>query len=60
VLTWMTAVLSNQVAHAPADGLDARIALTLTGPGGGKWWIDEAGVLTRPTARWPRTSPPRR
>jgi hypothetical protein len=24
VLTWMTAVLSNQVAHAPVDGLDAR------------------------------------
>jgi hypothetical protein len=46
VLTWMTAVLSNQVAHAPVDGLDARIALTLTGPGGGTWWIDEAGVLT--------------
>src|SRR5215211_5867096 len=46
VLTWMTAVLSNQVAHAPVDGLDARIALTLTGPGGGTWWVDEAGVLT--------------
>jgi uncharacterized protein (TIGR03083 family) len=46
VLTWMTAVLSNQVAHAPVDGLDAHIALTLTGPGGGTWWIDEAGVLT--------------
>jgi uncharacterized protein (TIGR03083 family) len=46
VLTWMTAVLSNQIAHAPVDGLDARIALTLTGPGGGTWWIDEAGVLT--------------
>ena len=29
-----------------SDGLDARIALTLTGPGGGTWWIDEAGVLT--------------
>ncbi|WP_392757994.1 hypothetical protein [Streptomyces sp. LN590] len=23
--------------------LDARVALTLTGPGGGTWWIDEAG-----------------
>jgi hypothetical protein len=46
VLTWMTAVLSNQVAHAPVGGLDARIALTLTGSGGGAWWIDEPGVLT--------------
>ncbi|WP_327581239.1 maleylpyruvate isomerase N-terminal domain-containing protein [Nonomuraea sp. NBC_00507] len=46
VLTWMIAVLSNQVAQAPVPGLDARVALTLTGPGGGTWWIDEAGVLT--------------
>jgi uncharacterized protein (TIGR03083 family) len=46
VLTWMIAVLSNQVAQAPVAGLDARVALTLTGPGGGTWWIDEAGVLT--------------
>ena len=22
-----------------------RVALTLTGPGGGTWWIDEAGAL---------------
>ena len=40
VLTWMIAVLSNQVAQAPVAGLDARVALTLTGPGGGTWWID--------------------
>lgn len=46
VLTWMTAVLSNQVAQAPVTGLDARVALSLTGPGGGTWWIDQAGVLT--------------
>ncbi|TDO44027.1 hypothetical protein EV643_11750 [Kribbella sp. VKM Ac-2527] len=46
VLTWMIAVLSNQIAQAPIAGLDARVALTLTGPGGGTWWIDEAGVLT--------------
>ena len=45
VLTWMIAVLSNQVAQAPVAGLDARVALTLTGPGGGTWWIDQAGVL---------------
>ena len=45
VLTWMIAVLNNQVARAPVAGLDARVALTLTGPGGGTWWIDEAGVL---------------
>jgi uncharacterized protein (TIGR03083 family) len=45
VLTWMIAVLSNQVAQAPVTGLDARVALTLTGPGGGTWWIDEAGAL---------------
>ena len=45
VLTWMIAVLSNQVAQAPVAGLDARVALTLTGPGGGTWWIDEAGGL---------------
>jgi hypothetical protein len=41
----MIAVLSNQVAQAPVAGLDARVALTLTGPGGGTWWIDEAGGL---------------
>jgi hypothetical protein len=45
VLTWMIAVLSNQVAQAPVAGLDARVAPTLTGPGGGTWWIDEAGGL---------------
>jgi uncharacterized protein (TIGR03083 family) len=45
VLTWMLAVLTHQVARAPVTGLDARVALTLTGPGGGTWWIDEAGVL---------------
>jgi uncharacterized protein (TIGR03083 family) len=45
VLTWMIAVLNNQVAQTPVTGLDARVALTLTGPGGGTWWIDEAGVL---------------
>ncbi|MGI5195823.1 maleylpyruvate isomerase N-terminal domain-containing protein [Streptomyces sp. CA-288835] len=45
VLTWMIAVLSNQVAQAPVAGLDARVALTLTSPGGGTWWIDEAGGL---------------
>lgn len=45
VLTWMIAVLSNQVAQAPVARLDARVALTLTGPGGGTWWIDEAGGL---------------
>lgn len=28
--------------------LDARVALTLTGPGGGTWWIDEAGGLAPP------------
>ncbi|MGW7285102.1 maleylpyruvate isomerase N-terminal domain-containing protein [Streptomyces sp. NPDC054847] len=45
VLTWMIAVLSNQVAQAPVAGLDARVALTLTGPGGGTWWIDASGGL---------------
>ena len=45
VVTWMIAVLSNQVAKAPVAGLDARVALTLTGPGGGTWWFDEAGGL---------------
>ncbi|MFJ9098616.1 maleylpyruvate isomerase family mycothiol-dependent enzyme [Streptomyces sp. NPDC102405] len=45
VLTWMIAVLSNQVAQAPVAGLDARVALTLSGPGGGTWWFDEAGGL---------------
>ncbi|MFG2025718.1 maleylpyruvate isomerase family mycothiol-dependent enzyme [Streptomyces sp. NPDC048825] len=45
VLTWMIAVLSNQVAQAPVAGLDARVALTLTGLGGGTWWFDEAGGL---------------
>ncbi|MFE7934644.1 maleylpyruvate isomerase N-terminal domain-containing protein [Streptomyces sp. NPDC057456] len=44
-LTWMIAVLSNQVAQGPVAGLDARVALTLTGPGGGTWWFDEAGGL---------------
>lgn len=32
VLTWMTAVLSNQVARNSVPGLDGRVALTLTGP----------------------------
>lgn len=45
VVTWMIAVLSNQVAQAPIAGLDAHVALTLTGPGGGTWWFDEAGAL---------------
>jgi hypothetical protein len=45
VLTWMIAGLNNQVAQAPVTGLDDRVALTLTGPGGGTWWIDQAGVL---------------
>ncbi|MDI6105416.1 maleylpyruvate isomerase N-terminal domain-containing protein [Actinoplanes sp. NEAU-A12] len=45
VLRWMMAVLNNQVAKAPVSGLDARVSLTLTGSGGGTWWIDEAGVL---------------
>jgi uncharacterized protein (TIGR03083 family) len=45
VLTWMVAVLSNQVARTPVAGLGARVALTLTGPGGGTWWIDQAGSL---------------
>ncbi|WP_188193570.1 maleylpyruvate isomerase family mycothiol-dependent enzyme [Nonomuraea sp. SYSU D8015] len=49
VLTWMIAVLSNQVAQAPVAGLGARVALTLTGPGGGTWWIDEAGGLAPST-----------
>jgi hypothetical protein len=35
VLTWMLAVLNNQVGQAPVAGLDTRVALTLTGPGGG-------------------------
>ena len=58
VLTWMIAVLNNQVAQAPVAGLDARVALTLAGPGGGTWWIDEAGVLPPSNARSPPTSPP--
>lgn len=37
----MIAVLSNQTARAPVAGLDA---LTLTGPGGGTWWIDATGA----------------
>jgi uncharacterized protein (TIGR03083 family) len=45
VLTWMIAVLSNQIAQAPVAGLDARVALNLTGPGGGTWWIDQTGAL---------------
>jgi uncharacterized protein (TIGR03083 family) len=50
VLTWMVAVLSNQIAQSPVAGLDACVALTLTGPGGGTWWIDEAGVLAPSSA----------
>ncbi|UUU35658.1 hypothetical protein JIX56_40645 [Streptomyces sp. CA-210063] len=37
VLTWMLAVLNNQVGQASVAGLDARVALTLTGPGRGTW-----------------------
>ncbi len=52
VLTWMTAVLSNQTAMAPVPGLDAGLNLTLTGPGGGSWWIDSHG-LSEPGTRTP-------
>lgn len=52
VLDWMTAVLSNQTAAAPASGIDAGLTLTLTGPGGGTWWIDSNG-LAKPGARIP-------
>jgi uncharacterized protein (TIGR03083 family) len=45
VLTWMIAVLSNQVSQTPVARLDGRVALTLTGPGGGTWCIDQAGGL---------------
>jgi hypothetical protein len=41
-------VLNNQVAQAPVAGLDARLCLTLTGPGGGTWWIDEGGAFAPP------------
>lgn len=44
VLEWMTAVLSNQTAKAPVPGIDAGLTLTLTGPGGGTWWIDNDGL----------------
>ncbi|MEO6411186.1 MAG: maleylpyruvate isomerase N-terminal domain-containing protein [Pedococcus sp.] len=44
VLDWMTAVLSNQTAHTPASGLEAGLTLTLSGPGGGTWWIDHEGL----------------
>ncbi|PQP19514.1 maleylpyruvate isomerase family mycothiol-dependent enzyme [Rhodococcus opacus] len=49
VLTWMTAVLNNQVAQHPVAGLHSRVSLTLTGPGGGEWWIDESGLRTPTT-----------
>ena len=48
VLTWMLAVLNNQVAQAPVPGLDGRLCLTLTGPGGGTWWIDKGGAFAPP------------
>ncbi len=44
VLTWMIAVLNNQVAKDPVDGLAGGVLLTLTGPGGGTWRIDEHGA----------------
>ena len=44
VLTWMTAVLNNQVARLPWPDSDSRVGLTLTGPGGGEWCIDESGL----------------
>ncbi|MEP7191339.1 MAG: maleylpyruvate isomerase N-terminal domain-containing protein [Actinomycetota bacterium] len=44
VLDWMTAVLSNQTAQAPASGIDAGLTLTLSGPGGNTWWIDNHGL----------------
>lgn len=45
VLTWMTAVLSNQVTKRPVDGLAAGVDLTLTGPGGGTWRISDRGAI---------------
>ncbi|MET4146263.1 maleylpyruvate isomerase N-terminal domain-containing protein [Arthrobacter sp. UYCo732] len=53
VLTWMTAVLSNQTKAAPSTGIEAGLTLTLTGPGGGSWRVDETGLASsaqRPTA----------
>ncbi|MBG6239959.1 uncharacterized protein (TIGR03083 family) [Mycetocola sp. CAN_C7] len=44
VLAWMTAVLNNQTAQSPVSGLDAGLILTLTGPGGGSWWVDTDGL----------------
>ncbi|MBT2552546.1 maleylpyruvate isomerase family mycothiol-dependent enzyme [Arthrobacter sp. ISL-5] len=52
VLDWMTAVLSNQTGKSPAPGIDAGLTLTLTGPGGGTWWIDADGLAT-PGTRTP-------
>jgi uncharacterized protein (TIGR03083 family) len=45
VLTWMTAVLSNQVANQPVHGLAGGVDLILTGPGGGTWRISEHGAI---------------
>lgn len=52
VLDWMTAVLSNETAKTPAPGIDAGLTLTLSGPGGGTWWIDKDGLAT-PGSRTP-------
>lgn len=44
VLDWMTAVLSRQTAMSPTPGFDAGLSLTLTGSGGGTWWVDAHGL----------------
>lgn len=51
VLEWMMAVLSNQIRSAKPVWLDRPLSITLTGPGGGSWWVDGSGVVTLSAAK---------
>jgi len=46
VLEWMIAVLGNQLRQARPSWLNRPIALSLGGPGGGRWRIGVDGTVT--------------
>ena len=49
VLEWMFAVLANQLRAARPAWLDRPIAISLSGPGGGRWWVGvDGGVAADP------------
>ena len=46
VIEWMLAVLSNQLRQTLPAWMHLPVSLTLTGPGGGAWWIAADGAIT--------------